>query len=492
VIPLPAPRRRALHDVIADLAVAAPHVLHVGDGGLRIVGDVNAVEPITSVTHDSRRVVPGSIFCAVRGLTTDGHLFVRDAVAAGAVAVVVDHEVSDLGPHPSVVQLVVDDVRQSMGEVAAAFWGQPAASLTMVGITGTNGKTSTAHMLESILVAAGHRVGVLGTLTQSRTTPEATDLQEMLAGFRDAGTTHVVMEVTSHALVLGRVSGIVFDVAVFTNLSQDHLDFHGTMEAYFRAKAMLFEASRSKQAVVNLDDPRGRLLADSATISTVGFSLADSSNMRFDASGSAFVWRNVDVVLPMGGTFSVANALAAATAATLLGVGPETVAAGLAGVSVPGRFEPVHAGQRFTAIVDYAHTPDGLARVIAAARSIVAPGRQLIVVFGCGGDRDRAKRPLMGEIAADGADIAIVTSDNPRSEDPAAIINDVLSSMSGPDRLTVEVDRRAAIQRAVSLAGDGDVVVIAGKGHESGQTIGDVTYPFDDREVVAEAIRGAS
>ncbi len=475
-----------------------PAVVCVGDP------DDLARTTVESITHDSRQVASGSLFACVPGAKVDGHRFAQQAVDDGAVALLVQHEVTT---NPAVPQLIVNDVRAHLGIVAAEVYGNPAERLTMVGITGTNGKTSTAHLLADMLSAQGFRSAVIGTLTQTRTTPEATEVHAMLASHVASGVTHVVMEVTSHALVLSRVVGVKFDVAIFTNLTQDHLDFHETMEAYFRAKAELFAPHYSKRAVVNLDDPYGRLLRDAGQIPTDVYSLGDVTDLEVGAP-SRFTWRGHQVVLPLGGLFSVANALAAATAALLLGVSEESIVDSLSRAYVPGRFETVDAGQSTTVIVDYAHTPDGLERVLESARSMVAQRHangipsQLIAVFGCGGDRDREKRPIMGEIAYRLADVAILTSDNPRSEDPQRIIDDVLEGIhpsslepTGVDgaaghstRLIVEVDRRTAIRAAIVRAQPHDVVIIAGKGHEQGQDIGGVIAPFDDREVAREEL----
>ncbi len=482
---------RRLREVLADLRTGAPALA----ASVRVVGPVGPVGDagevaevqVTGVTHDSQRVVAGNVFCAVRGMVRDGHDFAVDAVRRGAAVLLVDHVLA-LPADLSAVQLVVEDVRASMGPLAGAYWGNPAARLRAVGITGTNGKTSTAHLLDAALREAGERSDVLGTLTQTRTTPEATDLQQRLAEMVSAGTTTLVMEVTSHALALDRVAGMHFAVGVFTNLTQDHLDFHGTMEAYFRAKAKLFEPERADRAVVNLDDPYGRLLSDAAVIPTTGYSLQQAEALTYHAAGSRFTWRGHPVSLRLGGAFSVSNALAAATTASLLGVDERTIASGLGRATVPGRVEPVEAGQPFTVLVDYAHTPDGLDRVLQAARGITASGGRVITVFGCGGDRDRTKRPLMGRIATDRSDLAVLTSDNPRSEDPQAIIDDVLTGVTDRSGLQVDIDRRRAIRAALAAARAGDVVVIAGKGHEQGQTIGTQVLPFDDRVVAMEEL----
>lgn len=454
----------------------------------RVVADERALDAVvTSVTHDSRRVRPGSLFCCVRGGVADGHSFASAAVGAGAVAVLVDHPM-DLPA--GVAQLVVDDTRAAMARVAAAFHGFPGDGMELIGITGTNGKTTTAHLLQAVLARTGRVVEVIGTLTQKRTTPEATDLQERLAELRDRGTTTVVMEVTSHALELHRVDALRFRVGVFTNLSQDHLDFHGTMEDYFQAKARLFAPERVVAAVVNADDPYGaRLLAD-AKVSCTPYRAVDAEALVLAAEGSEFRWGGTTVHLPMGGMFNVMNALAAATTARMIGVADAVVAEGLGAVTVPGRYEPVRAGQPFAVVVDFAHTPDGLERVLQAARSSAGPSGRVLCTFGAGGDRDRTKRPLMGAVAARLADLVLITSDNPRSEDPLAVIGEVLAGAHDSPRAQVrsEPDRRAAIRGVLSEARPGDVVVIAGKGHESGQEIAGVVHPFDDRVVAREEL----
>jgi UDP-N-acetylmuramoyl-L-alanyl-D-glutamate--2,6-diaminopimelate ligase len=450
--------------------------------GARLAGD--PATPVTGMTHDSRLVVEGSMFACVRGEHHDGHDYASAAVAAGATALLVDHELADVG----VGQLVVTDTRLAMGPVAAAVHGQPSAGMQVVGITGTNGKTTTTHLLAAIIRATGTATSVIGTLSGSKTTPEAPELQQRLTAARAAGDGAVVMEVSSHALAMHRVDGTHFAAAVFTNLGNDHLDLHGTIEAYFRAKARLFTPELSAVGIANGDDPHGRLLLDAAPIEMVPFSLADAADLVVTADHHELTWRGERLSVPLGGAFNVANTLAAATTAATLGVAPATIAAGLAAAAtVPGRFErirPAGGGGDVAVIVDYAHTPDGLGEVIAAAKAI-ADGR-VTVVFGAGGDRDHPKRPRMGAVAAAAADRVVVTSDNPRSEDPAAIIDAVLSGI-GPDdraRVVVEPDRAEAIELAITGAAPGDVVVVAGKGHETTQTIGARTLPFDDREVV--------
>ena len=438
---------------------------------------------IAAIALDTRAVGPGALFCCVRGGRADGHDLVRDAVAAGAVAVLVDRPVD--APVP---QVRVPDVRAALGPVAAAFWDHPSRSLAVVGVTGTSGKTTTTHLLGSVLDSAGWPTTVVGTLSGPRTTPEAPELQQQLAAARDAGQRAVAMEVSSHALVMGRVRGTRFAVAVFTNLSHDHLDFHRDMDDYFEAKAMLFTPELSQQAIVNLDDPRGRELARRAAIPTEGFALADAQDLRVGPTSCSFRWRGHPVQLRLGGRFNVANALAAATAAAALGLPEAAIARGLsAAPGVPGRFEAVEAGQPFSVIVDYAHKPGALEDALAAARDATDGGRILLVV-GAGGDRDPTKRPEMGAVAARLADRVVLTSDNPRDEDPLAIIDAIRSGMPATASVVVEPDRARAIAVALGEAVAGDVVVIAGKGHEAVQVAAGETRPFDDRDVARRAL----
>lgn len=441
-------------------------------------GDVRVVD----AHHASGEVTPGSLFCCVPGRNVDGHDFAQAALDAGATALLVERPLG-LG----VPELVVPSVRDALGPVAAAVHGDPSGSLVCVGITGTNGKTSTVAILDAILTAAGHEVLTIGTLTGTRTTPEATDLQRLLAHARDDGRTAVIMEVSSHALELGRVSAMRFALAVFTNLSPDHLDFHGTMSNYFRAKARLFEPGYSAQAVVNLDDPHGRLLVDAALVPTSGFSAADADPVT-SVAPLAFTWRGEPVAMALAGRFNLENALAAATAGAALGCDDDVVRRGLeAARPVPGRLEPIESGQPFRVLVDFAHTPAGIQRVLATARELAA-GRRVIVVVGAGGDRDRSKRALMGAAAEHGADVVFVTNDNPRSEDPGAIASDLLSGMDDPDRAHVVLDRREAIDHALDAARPGDVVIVAGKGHERVQIVGGESTAFDDRQVAGDLL----
>jgi UDP-N-acetylmuramoyl-L-alanyl-D-glutamate--2,6-diaminopimelate ligase len=449
---------------------------------------------VTALAYDNRAVVPGTLFFCVPGFTRDGHEFADHAIERGAVALVVERPLG-LG----VPEMLVDDVRAAMAPAAAALAGDPTAHLTTVGITGTNGKTTTAFLLRALLEAGGRQTGLLGTVTAIvggepfpavRTTPEAIDLQPAFAAMRAAGDEAVVMEVSSHALALHRADAIHWSAAVFTNLTQDHLDFHADMEDYFLAKRRLFEAG-PQLAVVNVDDRYGARLARELP-HAIGFGL-DSPNaevrarvLAADAAGSRFAVGDLELQTALPGRFNVLNALGAVIVARELGVDDATIARALpAAGRVPGRFEPVDEGQPFAVIVDYSHTPDGLDNALRAAREI-ATGR-VIAVFGAGGDRDRAKRPLMGAVAARRADVAIVTSDNPRSEDPEAIIAAIAQAAPQAERI---VDRRAAIEHAVALAEPGDVIVVAGKGHEQGQEFeGGRKVPFDDVTVAREALR---
>jgi UDP-N-acetylmuramoyl-L-alanyl-D-glutamate--2,6-diaminopimelate ligase len=451
---------------------------------------------ITALAYDSRSVGPGTLFFCVPGFKVDGHEFAAAAVERGAAALVCQRPLG-LG----VPEVVVGDVRAAMGPAAAAFYGDPTAELRVVGITGTNGKTTTAFLVRHLLEAGDVRAGLLGTVKSvvggvesevQRTTPEAIELQATFRAMLDAGDRACAMEVSSHALELGRAAGIHFACRVFTNLSQDHLDFHPTMEDYFLAKRRLFD--EPGPAVVNLDDEHGRRLA--AERDAIGFAVEREADYRardvaFDVMGSRFTCETpdgtVELASPLPGLFNVQNVLAAVAAARTLGVDLSAIQAALLSFDrVPGRFETVDEGQDFGVLVDYAHTPDSLENVLRAARGI-AQGR-LHVVFGAGGDRDRGKRPLMGEAARRLADRVIVTSDNPRSEDPEAIVDEVLVG-AGPDA-DREVDRRRAIAQAIEGAATGDVVVIAGKGHEQGQEFADGRKePFDDVTVAREALR---
>jgi UDP-N-acetylmuramoyl-L-alanyl-D-glutamate--2,6-diaminopimelate ligase len=459
-------------------------------------GDPGATE-VTAITHDSGSVVPGALFCCVPGERRDGHDFAPAAVAAGAAALLCERVLTAVPvTRVPVAQVIVPSVRRAMGPAAATLFDHPSRRTPVVGVTGTNGKTTTTHLLAAALQAAGRPAEVIGTLSGARTTPEAPELQARLAELAAREATAAV-EVSSHALAQHRVDATWFSVAVFTNLSQDHLDFHLSMDDYFATKARLFTAERAAVAVVNTDDLWGRRLLEMVTgsLPTRPFSLADAADLEVGPGGSTFRWAGQPVRLRLGGVFNVTNALAAAFGARELGADAGAVAEGLSSVvSVPGRFEEVDAGQSFTVVVDYAHTPASLEQVLTAARRIASgagngsgAGR-VLVVFGCGGDRDRAKRPAMGEAATRLADLAVLTSDNPRREDPLAIIEEVRAGVSRPEVLVVEPDRRAAIAGALASARPGDVVVVAGKGHEAVQVTGDEVVPFDDRVVVREEL----
>lgn len=456
-------------------------------------GDPSSVE-VAAVTYDSRRVVPGALFCALPGATHDGLAFVGGAVELGAVATLAEQLVPAGGLSRAVVQARVGSGqgRPAMARAAAAFFGHPSERLRVVGVTGTNGKTTVTHLLGAILDAAGCPAGVLGTLSGARTTPESPDLQAGLAAMVADGKRAAAIEVSSHALVQHRADAMRFAVSVFTNLSPEHLDFHPSMEHYFRAKAMLFDPERSERAVVNGDDPYGQRLLRELRIPATPYRLSDAAVETSGPTGTRFRWDGETMQVRLAGLHNLSNALAAATAARELGATAADVAAGLATVaSVPGRFERIDEGQEFTVLVDYAHTPDGLDRALVAARSL-AMGHRVAVVFGCGGDRDRSKRPLMGAVATRLADHVVVTSDNPRSEDPAAIIAEIVGGAGaghGADTLVIEPDRRAAIRTAVDWARAGDVVLVAGKGHETGQIVGGTVSPFDDRIEAAGAVR---
>jgi UDP-N-acetylmuramoyl-L-alanyl-D-glutamate--2,6-diaminopimelate ligase len=468
---------------------------------------------VLGVTHDSRQVRPGDLYAALPGGHHHGAEFCQDAAAAGAIAVLTDPAGREAARQSGLPVFVVSDPRAKLGEVASWVYRHPSARLMLAGVTGTSGKTTTTYLLDSGLRRAGHVTGLIGGVetriageaaASTLTTPEATDLQALFATMAERGVTAAAMEVSSHALALGRVSGTSFQVAVFTNLSQDHLDFHGNLDAYFAAKATLFTPAYARVGVVNIDDPHGRRLADGARIPVVTFSAEDdggadwrATDVRGGADGSTFrilgpggVEADASVALP--GPFNVANALGAVVALVEMGVQLSTAVAGVATCAgVPGRLERVEAGQEFAVFVDYSHKPGAVEAVLRALRPVT--GGRLTIVLGCGGDRDAAKRPLMGAAAARLADVAILTSDNPRSEDPLAILGQMLEgvlTVAQPDRarVIVEPDRGAAIGLAVAMAEKGDVVVVAGKGHERGQYVGQAVIPFDDREAAAEAV----
>ena len=447
-------------------------------------GDASLV--LTGITQDSRVVQIGDLYCCVAGATFDGHDFAADAVARGAIALLVDHQLPDIDK--GILQIQVHDVRSVLGAISAEAFQRPADLLHLVGITGTNGKTTTAAILVSLLRAEGYVCEVLGTLTDSRTTLEAIDLHHRLSELVANGVTHVVMEVSSHALDQHRVDGLMFDVALFTNLSHDHLDYHSSMDEYFAAKARLFSAQLTRSAVVNRDDTYGRALAEGKSVPTILYGIKDISDVEVRVDSSSFMWDGLHITIPLGGGHAPTNALAAITAAREIGVSPEHIQRGCAQVSVvPGRFEFVGNSQGATVVVDFAHTPDGLAGVLKSARQLTTGAVR--VVFGCGGDRDQGKRPVMGKIATELADFVYVTSDNPRSEDPAKIISAIMEGAShGTGVVRSFVNRADAIESAISAAEHGDIVVIAGKGHETTQEIQGVMTPFNDVEVAKAAL----
>ena len=446
-------------------------------------GDPSGVD-VTGVTQDSGAVGAGTLYACIVGRHVDGHDLAASVVGSGAGSLLVERVVD-----VDVTQVRVASTRRAVAPVAAALWGHPSRRLSVVGVTGTNGKTTTVDLLAAVLRAAGRPTGVIGTLTGARTTPEAAVLQGRLAAFADEGCRAVAMEVSSMALDQHRADAVEFAAAVWTNLSQDHLDYHGDMEAYYRAKADLFAPERCRLAVINVDDPWGRRLQAEVDVPFLTYTLADAEGLVLSARRSRFCWRGQDVDLPLGGRHNVSNALAAATAAEALGIDRSIVAAGLrAAPPVPGRWELVEGDQPFTVVVDYAHTPDGLTQVLDAARGVVGD-RRVVVVFGCGGDRDRAKRPRMAAAATAAADLAVLTSDNPRHEDTLEIIAEARAGATPGRALLVEPDRQAAIAAALERARPGDVVVIAGKGHETVQDLGDRVVPFDDREVARRLLR---
>ena len=476
----------------------------------------NGLGCVTGVTLDSRVVAPGDLYVALPGTKVHGAAFCADAVAAGAVAVLTDPDGRARAAQTGVPVFVLADPRGKLGEVSCWVYGNPSSRLRLIGVTGTSGKTTSTYLLESGLRAAGHQTGLIGgvetrigrdRLPSSLTTPEAPDLQALFAVMAERGVTAAAMEVSSHSLALGRVGGTSFDVAVFTNLSQDHLDFHPDLEDYFRAKASLFMPP--VLGVINIDDKYGRRLASSALVPVTTFSAAGKDeadwravDVRSGADGSTFRvigpgGVEADVSVGLAGVFNVANALGAVVALVESGVGLEDAVAGIAACpGVPGRLERVPApGLDVTAFVDYSHKPGAVEAVLRSLRPVTRGS--LIIVLGCGGDRDRAKRPMMGAAAASLADVAILTSDNPRSEDPLAILAAMLDGvLSVPQddraRVIVEPDRAAAIAQAVGLAASGDVIVVAGKGHETGQYVAGAVLPFDDRAVTASALERAA
>ncbi len=481
---------KSLLDIISGIEVQA------SSGNCQVI--------IRGMSMDSRHVEQGDLYACVPGFQADGHDFAASAIASGAVALVVERFLP-----LDVPQVKVSNVRQVLGMLAAIIYGQPSEKLELVGVTGTNGKTTITYLIEKIGIKHGKKVGLIGTLGSridgrdipgDRTTPEAIEIQKLLGEMVDEGVNLAVMEVSSHALALGRVTGCEFDVGIFTNLTQDHLDYHKTMEDYLYAKSQLFANLKGtkvpKISILNGDDPAFEPLSQASVAPVVSYGIKNvvdyrAENVEVTTEGVRFQvhFRDSiqDVWYATPGFFSVYNALAAFVWGVERGYAPGTVAEALGEISgVPGRFESVRLGQPFQIIVDYAHTPDGLENVVRTARDFTK-GR-LVTVFGCGGDRDRTKRPLMGEVAAKWSDFLFVTSDNPRTEDPDEIINEILTGVSGEDFVVIP-DRREAIWRACHLARQGDTILIAGKGHETYQIFGTEVYPFDDREVARDALR---
>lgn len=473
---------------------------------------------IEGVAYDSRLVRPGYLFVSIKGIKSDGHDYVQQALVQGAAAVLIEREVT---LPPGTAWALVPDTRSALAKLSARFFGNPSTRLKVIGVTGTNGKTTITNLIAAVLRASGQKVGLIGTICNQvgehilpvkHTTPESADLQQLLADMVIDGVQTCVMEVSSHALALNRVDGCEFDLAVFTNLTQDHLDFHRDMDDYLAAKLRLFSGltvpgrkGTVKYGVINADDPVADRFSLAAGGAVYTFGVKNSADVQavdisVNSRGTSFIvigkWGRCSLSLQLTGLFNVYNVLGAFTATAALGVPLGIIKDALENIQgVPGRFERVDVGQDFTVIVDYAHTPDGLENILKTARQIA--GGRLILVFGCGGDRDRTKRPIMGSIAAKYSDLQVITSDNPRTEDPVQIIKDIeagVQSLAGKKNYTIEQDRRKAIRLAVSEAKTGDVVVIAGKGHEDYQIIGLQKYPFDDRRealaALAEKMRG--
>ncbi len=475
-------------------------------------------QTIEAVAHDSRKVVPGTLFFCLSGVHVDGHDYIAEAVRRGAVAVVVERDVTAVADKITIIK--VKDTRVAMQVIVPCFFDYPGYKLRMIGVTGTNGKTTTTYLIRDILRKAGHKTGLIGTIQTliedkaipiKNTTPDVIELQSMLAEMVSSGMKYAIMEVSSHALALHRIAGCEFDVAIFTNMTQDHLDFHQTFEKYIDAKAELFRSlskdtntKTGKTAVINLDDNAGHIMVKNAACPVISYAVKNAGvlmadNVKVKETGSSFQVKGpfgtMELSLSITGMFNVYNVLAAIGAVLAEGVTPDVIKQALESfTSVPGRFELVQAGQPFTVIVDYAHTPDGLENVLKTAKQFVQG--KIIVVFGCGGDRDRTKRPIMGKIAVQYGDIVLATSDNPRSEDPVKILEDVeggikeaLCGKNTGKNYEVIPDRRQAISRAIRMAKPQDVILIAGKGHETYQILHDRTIDFDDRQVAREVIK---
>jgi UDP-N-acetylmuramoyl-L-alanyl-D-glutamate--2,6-diaminopimelate ligase len=470
---------------------------------------------VNGLQYDSRRVGRGDVFVAIRGTAVDGHAFIGSAIQNGAKVVVMEDDAAmpdSLFGHAGVIKVVVPDSRIALAIASANVAGHPAAGMKIIGVTGTNGKTTSTHLIKSILEAQGERVGLIGTIAHmigdqrvpaQHTTPESLELQYLLAEMKKRGCVSVVMEVSSHSLVMHRVHGIGFTAGVFTNLTQDHLDFHGTMEEYSRAKKMLFDGlPASASAISNLDDPYGRTITGTTEASLVTYAITADADVTaheisMGVSGTTMTVKHAGgrfrVNSSLTGTFNVQNVLAACATGIALRIPDETIVSGIRNVTaVAGRFEQIVAPQGWTAVIDYAHTPDALENCLRTIQELLPRGGRgrIITVFGCGGDRDRAKRPRMGEIASRLSDVTVVTSDNPRREEPSKIIDEILTGVMKGKDVIAEVNRHAAILRALGMAEQGDVVLIAGKGHEKYQVIGEERLHFDDREEVEGFIKG--
>lgn len=471
---------------------------------------------VRNIQYDSRKVGRGDMFVAIRGGSMDGHVFIEQAIVHGANTVVMENDAAladSYFMHAGVVKIVVQDSRKALALMAGNFYGHPSKNVQLIAVTGTNGKTSTTHLIKSILEARGGRVGLIGTIEYkvgdetipaTHTTPESLELNQLLAGMVTKGCTAVVMEVSSHALALNRVYGLEFKGATFTNLTQDHLDFHGSMDEYFKAKKYLFDGlTASAHALTNADDEHGLAIIEETKAKSTTYGIekpADykAENIQLSVHGTIFsVIHNGNteqVHSSLIGRFNIANILAAYSTTSALGIQPGQILDGITRLtSVRGRFEQIASPQGWTAVIDYAHTPDALENCLRAIHDILPPQRtsRIITVFGCGGNRDRGKRPKMARIATTLSDITVITSDNPRHEEPQAIIDEAMTGVLPGASVFSEVDRRKAIRKGLALAGPGDVVLIAGKGHEDYQVIGDTKTHFDDREEVEAFIRDA-
>ncbi len=494
--------------------VTVTKLFHAGFGKMVMVQDLD----IRGIAYDSRKVSQGFLFVAIRGKATDGHQFIEAALRNGATAVMVEDDTARNDAfflHQEAAKIVVPDCRRALARISATYYGHPSQRLRLIGVTGTNGKTTTTHLLRSVVQENGEKVGLIGTIQYmigseevipaTHTTPESLELNELLAGMLSKGCSTAVMEVSSHALALHRVDGLRFAAAVFTNLTQDHLDFHGSMEDYCASKKMLFDGlSDHAYAVVNADDPYGSVIADGTRAHVITYGATQSADVRvkeitLDTRGMELTVSHAGesqrVRTALTGLFNASNVAAAYATGLALGIPEARILAGIAGMKpVRGRFEQIVAPQGWTAIVDYAHTPDALDNCLHAIRQITSMHQagRVITVFGCGGNRDVGKRPIMGRIASTLSDVAIITSDNPRHEDPLAIINDILHGVVPGADVVVEVDRRKAIIVGLERARPGDIVLIAGKGHENYQVIGDARSHFDDREEVEKFIQANS